>query len=200
VSLPFYFSSLNPIWSVDNGSLFILSYTAEELFSYAAGLTFLIKDYDGLSSNDTIGKVEVSPTNLLAMTGDRTELVITAMGHFKSKTRYFKPKLQLRVRKATAKDLEFLKELHAIKKSKKLGIYADQSFVAPHSNQVRLLARESKTVDGVKLVSQSQERKKEKHIMGHNNYYCPRECHVNMGANTILISVVVSTAPSETRT
>jgi hypothetical protein len=157
--LPFDFSSLNPIWTVDNGSLFILSYTAEELFSYAAGLTFMIKDYDGLSGNETIGKVEVPPTDLLAMTGDRTELVITAMGNFKSKTHYFKSKLQLRVRKATAKDLEFLKQLHAIKKGKKSGIYADQSFVAPHSNQVRLLARESKIVDGVKLVSQPQEIK-----------------------------------------
>jgi hypothetical protein len=136
-----------------------LSYTAEELFSYAAGLTFMIKDYDGLSGNETIGKVEVPPTDLLAMTGDRTELMITAIGNLKSKTHYFKPKLQLRVRKATAKDLEFLKQMHAIKKNKKLGVYADQSFVAPHSNQVRLLARESKTVDGVKLVCQSQENK-----------------------------------------
>ena len=136
-----------------------MSYTAEELFSYAAGLTFMIKDYDGLSGNETIGKVEVPPTDLLAMTGDRTELVITAMGNFKNKTHYFKPKLQLRVRDATAKDLDFLKQLHAIKKSKTSGIYADQSFVAPHSNQVRLLARESKTVDGVKLVSQPQEVK-----------------------------------------
>jgi hypothetical protein len=152
--------SLNPIWTVDSGSLFILSYTAEELFSYAAGLTFLIKDYDGLSGNETIGKVEVPPTDLLAMRGDRTELNISAMGNFKSKTHFFTPKLQLRARKATSGDLEFLKQLHAIKKSKHLGIYADQSFVAPHSNQVRLLSRESKTVDGVKLVSRSVTREK----------------------------------------
>jgi hypothetical protein len=189
----FIFPSLNPIWTVDNGSLFILSYTAEELFSYTAGLTFLIKDYDGLSGNETIGKVVVPPTDLLAMTGDRTELIIRDIHHFKSKTHYFKPQLQLRARKANTSDLEFLKQLHGIKKSKKLGIYADQSFVAPHANQVRLLARESKTSNGVKLVSQSQERKKErKNVISWDTIiisYLGMFMHV--GANPIILLLLL---------
>jgi hypothetical protein len=57
--------------SVTNGSLFIVSTSAEEFFSFACGLTFLIKGYDGMLSNETIVKLKVPLADLLnIMTGD----------------------------------------------------------------------------------------------------------------------------------
>jgi hypothetical protein len=140
---------------VDDGSLFIVSSTAEEFFSYECGLSFVIKDYDGLSSNEIIAKLALSQADLLKMDGERTSfgLQVLKYNNFKVATDYFGPRLHLRVRKAQSKDRAFMKKLHAIKQSKKLGIYADESFVAPKAERMGLLKKEKKVVDGVKLVS-----------------------------------------------
>jgi hypothetical protein len=146
-------SSLNPIWTVKNGSLFILNCTAEEFFASASGLSFFVKDYDVGSSNELVGKVDISQTTLLDMaTGERTEFEMQPMGSFKPKLIHFVPKLVLRVRKAEPADFQFMKEKDAMKKSKKLGIYADHAFLAPTVEVSKLLRRESKFIDGVKKV------------------------------------------------
>jgi hypothetical protein len=53
-----------------------VSSTAEEFFSYECGLNFVIKDYDGLSSNETIAKLALSQADLLKMDGERTSFVL----------------------------------------------------------------------------------------------------------------------------
>jgi hypothetical protein len=146
-------TSLNPIWTVQNGSLFILNCTAEQFFAAASGLSFFVKDYDVGSSNELVGKVDISQTALLEMaTGERTEVEMQSMGSFKPKLIHFVPKLVLRVRKAEPADIEFMKQKEAMKKSKKLGIYADHAFLAPTVEASKLLRRESKFIDGVKKV------------------------------------------------
>ena len=65
--------SVNPIYTTDSGSLFLLSATPEEFFGSAQGLCFIIKDYDTLSANDTLGKVFVHQDELLNGEGERTE-------------------------------------------------------------------------------------------------------------------------------
>ena len=81
------------------------------------------------------------------------EFDLQIMGNFKRRSEYFHPKLHVRVRKAIPEDFDFVKQLHAIKKSKKLGIYAHQSFLGPQAERVNILQRETKIEDGVKLVS-----------------------------------------------
>jgi hypothetical protein len=114
----------------------------------------LIKDYDGLSSNDTIAKLEVTQADLLNMTGDRTsfDLPVLKGDTFKTASDHFGPKLHLRARPAEASDRAFMKQVFAVKKSKKLGVYADSSFVSPQVERAGLLKREKKVVDGVQLV------------------------------------------------
>jgi hypothetical protein len=53
-----------------------VSSTAEEFFSYECGLNFVIKDYDGLPSNETIAKLALSQADLLKMDGERTSFVL----------------------------------------------------------------------------------------------------------------------------
>jgi Ca2+-dependent lipid-binding protein len=149
--------SLNPVWTVDNGSLFIMSASAEEFFSNVSGLTFVLKDYDALSSNEVLFKLEVAQVDLLALDGERTSfnLQILQPDKFLMSSKHFKPKLQLRVRPAENEDRRFMKQVFAIKKSKKLGIYADSSFVAPKVERMGLLKREKKMMDGIQLVCTS---------------------------------------------
>jgi hypothetical protein len=114
----------------------------------------LIKDYDGMSSNETIARLKVPQADLLNMTGDRTsfDLDVLKGDTFKTASRHFGPKLHLRVRPAEASDRAFMKQVFAVKKSKKLGVYAGSSFVSPQVERAGLLKREKKVVDGVQLV------------------------------------------------
>ena len=52
-------SRLNPIYTPENGSTFLLDMPATEI-SDAGGLKFVIKDYDRLGFNDILGTVEVA--------------------------------------------------------------------------------------------------------------------------------------------
>ena len=137
---------------MDTGSLFILSSTAEKIFSFAPGLTFELKDYNGISTNDAVGQLVVPQKELLAMTGQRVKYELQIMPAFQRQTTHFHPKLQLRVLKATPTDVLFMEQWNAPKANKKLGIYADRSFVSPAVERVKLLKRETKKVDGIQLV------------------------------------------------
>lgn len=65
--------SVNPIWTLQSGSLFILSVTPEVFFGSALGLCFTVKDYDIGTKNDVLGKVFVSQDDLLNGNGERKE-------------------------------------------------------------------------------------------------------------------------------
>lgn len=64
-------NSLDPIWSLRTGSLFILEMTPEEFFSASSGMVFVIKDYDSVGSNEILGLVNVSLEDILNGTGER---------------------------------------------------------------------------------------------------------------------------------
>lgn len=151
--------TVNPIWTVDTGSLFLLSTTAQEFFEASTGLTFVIKDHDKLTSNDVICRVNVEQAALLEMNGERIGLPLQLLeSHkYKAASSHFEPKLFLRVRPATADDRTFMKQVFAVKNSKTRGVYADKTFIGPQKDRVRLLKKESKMVNGVKLVSTTYE-------------------------------------------
>ena len=68
--------SLNPIWTLENGSLFLIRTTAVDFFLRSQQIVFSIEDYDGVSSNDLLGTVEVEKQQLLKGTGERVEFEI----------------------------------------------------------------------------------------------------------------------------
>jgi hypothetical protein len=160
----FYLCSLNPIWSVDNGSLFIVSQSAEEFFSAGYGLTFIVKDYDKVTSNEEICEVSISAADLLKQTGERTSYELEILEAGRASTKVFRPKLNLRIRKATLDDKVFMKYLQALrstkKKSKICGVYANASFLAPKPERVNPFKKEKKIVDGVKKVCFEDAHKK----------------------------------------
>lgn len=65
--------SVNPIWTIETASLFILDVTPEAFFGSAQGLVFIIRDYDTIGANDTLGKVDVAQEDLLNGDGERKE-------------------------------------------------------------------------------------------------------------------------------
>ena len=50
----FLYFRLNPVWTVHNGSLFMVSCSAEEFFSFSYGLVFCVKDFDLVGLKDRI--------------------------------------------------------------------------------------------------------------------------------------------------
>lgn len=70
---------LNPIWTIETGSAFILQVTAEELFENAEGIDFRIMDYDALVSNNCLGFASVPPEALYEGNGERQEFDIKPM-------------------------------------------------------------------------------------------------------------------------
>ena len=151
--------SLNPVWTVETRSLFLISCTAEMFFSHDSGLTFHIIDQDHVTKDDYVASVSISQTKLLEMDGTRESFKLDVPNRIKIKkknvTRYYKPKLHLRVRRAGDDDIDFMQRLTSSDQSKSEGVNADQSFTAPTKERVGVLRREVKYVDGVKLVSYS---------------------------------------------
>jgi hypothetical protein len=151
--------SVNPVWTVANGSLFELSCTAQDFFASSEGMAFFIKDYDKLSKNEIIAKLIIPQNDLLELAAatplaQRIAFPLQIMpGNFKLKSKFVPPQLFLRVRHSTPPDTEFIQTLHANQKSNQLvGIYAGTSFVSPQAVRVQLLQRETKTKDGIKVV------------------------------------------------
>jgi hypothetical protein len=148
---------LNPVWTVDTGSLFTVTCLAEEFFSFTSGLTFCVKDFDCASSDELVGQVSISQNDLLLMNGERMAFdlkVPRKLMNKKNSNKLYAPKLNIRVRRAKPDDMTFMKTLHCIKRSKREGVHASASFVSPTRQRVGILKkRESKVSDGVVLVS-----------------------------------------------
>ena len=160
----FVVDSLNPVWTVDTGSLFILSLTAEEFFTAGYGLTFVIKDFDSMGANDVICRKTVASTDLLKEQhyGQRIAIELRMLHGVKGSSQHFSPKLYLRVKRATTYDKVFMKQVMKLQKSKKAkrrlideaGVYANTAFVAPRPDEkgYNPLRREHKLIDGIKKV------------------------------------------------
>lgn len=147
-------NTLNPIWTIDTGSLFLLEMTPERFFSSGVGLSFAILDYDVLGQDDLLGVVYVSQEELLEGTGERVEYpVILEEQHKKT----IGCRLALRFRQATNVDTEFMKTFAAQRTNKSVGAFADEAFVPVRSKSGGIFKREKrKTKSGKREVSSLQ--------------------------------------------
>lgn len=146
-------SSLNPIWTLYTGALCLFQTTADDFFQTTYGLTFIVKDYDTAVENDDVAQVALTHEEILNATGKRTEYdlkVLIPQHKLKISPTNLqhpgRPKLTLRIRKATESDIAFMQSFQQTK-YKTRGIYADVAFVAPHSHRVNRLRRETKRGD-----------------------------------------------------
>jgi hypothetical protein len=95
--------NLNPIFTIETGSLYLLETTTEDFFASASGLTFLLRDYDAVGRDDVLGKVVLSHSELLEGNGDRVAHDIVPEKAKKTKKQ---GKLVLRFKEASDDDVE----------------------------------------------------------------------------------------------
>ena len=69
--------SLNPVWTLSTGSLFLIQTTLNEFFGSANRVEFIVKDYDSVGENDVLGSVLINKNDLLAGEGQRIEYPLT---------------------------------------------------------------------------------------------------------------------------
>jgi len=102
--------TLDPIWTVRTGSLFLFKVKAEALF-LSEGLLFTVKDYDAFGSDERLGIFYVAPKVVYESKGERLELLPTPGAKVKEVPGY----IAIRIRRATDDDIKFMDE-HVHKK------------------------------------------------------------------------------------
>jgi hypothetical protein len=68
--------TLNPVWTIKNQSLFLLSTSSRELFRCFEGIMFEVRDYDAFGDNEVLGRVYVPPKVMYEGKADRTEFAL----------------------------------------------------------------------------------------------------------------------------
>jgi hypothetical protein len=132
-------SDVDPIWTLDKGSLFLLQMSPEQFFSSTGGMSFVVKDFDSLGSNELLGNVTLPLDKLLEGTGERTEFVLETNSKF-SKTSKMSSEsmLCLRFKKASQSDIDFMKDFKH--NEDKRGIYINETYLpvrAPYSKVLK---------------------------------------------------------------
>jgi Ca2+-dependent lipid-binding protein len=98
--------TLDPIWTIKNGSLFLLSVESKELF-IQEGLQLLVKDFDQFGGNEMLGLVKIPPEKLYNANGERMEFKLQPVpGKKEEDTPGY---LAIRCRRATDYDKKFMK-------------------------------------------------------------------------------------------
>ena len=103
-------STLEPIYTVKTGSFFIFSTTLRKLFDAREGLRFVVKDYDTLKKNESLGMAIIPPRTLYDGNGERMVLpLVPELGEsFAKGGNGF---IAIRCREASEQDKEFIKKL-----------------------------------------------------------------------------------------
>jgi len=140
------FASLDPIWTVKNGSLFLLEVESEQLF-IQDGMNFLVKDFDQFGANDNLGVVHVKPDVLYKAKGERMEFKLQPVSGKIGES--IPGYLAIRCRRATPHDLKFMEGLATSVR----GIAAPEGPKVANNPLMSIVHRTSKTENGVKKVS-----------------------------------------------
>ncbi|CAB9497692.1 Multiple C2 and transmembrane domain-containing protein 1 [Seminavis robusta] len=138
----------DPIYTIQHQSLFILEVATKEIKDND-GITFEVKDYDFIGSNDMLGTVVVPPETILEAKGERLELQLKNKGNDAGF-------LAVRCRPATNYDREFLQGVTGRSKKRDfMGLNASYDrTMAPKGGGGNVLktmfTRNNKTEHGVK--------------------------------------------------
>lgn len=102
----FISKTLDPIWTVMTGSLFLLTVDVKELFR-GEGLLCVVYDYDKVGGDERLGACTIPPKTLYDAKGERMEF---KLGPPPGKTQDVPGYLAIRCRRATEEDKEFMKK------------------------------------------------------------------------------------------
>ncbi len=105
----------NPIWTLRKGSLFIWKVDALELFNSHQGLVFELKDYDAVGGDESLGAFNVKARTLYKWPDD--ERKVFALKPLPGETDFKQGKIAIRIRRATAYDVEFMEAFNSKQKS-----------------------------------------------------------------------------------
>ncbi|MGK3761764.1 MAG: hypothetical protein ACI8RD_014082, partial [Bacillariaceae sp.] len=97
--------TLNPIWTLKTGSLFLLTVESKRFF-IEDGMKFVIKDHDKLGQHDVLGVVNLGPKILYNSTGQRIENKLQPPPN--SKLKDVPGILVIRCRRASQYDQKFM--------------------------------------------------------------------------------------------
>jgi Ca2+-dependent lipid-binding protein len=97
--------TLDPIWTLQTGSLFLIRMAPEDFFRNG-GMVFVVKDFDQIGANETLGTVRVPLTDILEKVGEREEYSIEPSKQFRKSITKKGSKLNLRFREASEDDIK----------------------------------------------------------------------------------------------
>lgn len=97
---------VDPIWTLNTGSLFLLTLNLKELF-LSNGLTLIVYDYDTLGSDEQLGTVTFTPKQIYDAKGEREDLKLLPPHN---KAGEVPGHIALRCRRATEHDIHFMEE------------------------------------------------------------------------------------------
>ena len=107
--------TLNPIWTLKTGSLFLLTVESKHFF-VENGLQFVLKDYDQFGKHDVLGVVKVEPKLFYNANGtERMEFKLQPPHGSQEKD--VPGMLVLRCRRATVEDQKFMSDYETAKQS-----------------------------------------------------------------------------------
>lgn len=96
--------TLDPIWTVTTGSLFLLKIDVKKLFR-GEGLLCVVYDYDKLGGNERLGAITIPPKTIYHANGERMEF---KLGPPPGKANDVPGYLAVRIRRATKNDIDFM--------------------------------------------------------------------------------------------
>ena len=108
--------TLDPIWTVETGSLFTFETTVHDLLR-SRGLECFVYDYDLAGSNDKLGCATIPPMAVLESNGERLEYEVQSIARETNRNRGV---LAVRIRRAGSSDMEFMDKLQSHRKSKSI--------------------------------------------------------------------------------
>ena len=143
-------STLDPIWTLKTGSLFLLTLESKDLF-LNDGLGFLVRDFDRLGSDESLGFVRVSPGTLYKAQGERLEFKLQPPPGSKHAAEGVPGYLAIRCRRASENDIKFMEGFKASLKA-----VAAQEHPATVTSNIRSIVTRNEKVekDGTRKVRQ----------------------------------------------
>ena len=140
-------NTLDPIWTLKTGSLFLVEIESEALFM-SEGLTLVMKDFDRLGRNEALAVATVPPEDLYDGHSERKEYKLLPPPG--SKEQEVPGHIAVRCRRASQYDIEFMQNYATAKKAAS----APEHPKSTTSDIKSILTRREKTdKEGVKRVS-----------------------------------------------
>lgn len=155
--------TLNPVWTLTSGSLFLIQTNLTDFFAKANNIEFVVRDYDRIGDDDVLGTVLVSKKELINGDGERVDYELTTAKLTGTKNDFIGQKksfLTLRSKKATEEDIAFLQSYQAkqstgvmgrlgLSSGPPTGVYIDDSYLPPrnHTNTTNY-KRQTKSEEG----------------------------------------------------